>query len=100
MTFNEEELATIKHAGLEDLTIMERDTPFNGPSVAGVPHLHNLTVGRLLIKQKNKKPDVYAFATPAEAKNYTAEVKSLLASLKNHIEDNKDAGEQSQSFEL
>lgn len=110
--FSEEEKAIIKERKLERDLILERGVPANvneekhesrgllskvvTAAVKGrdANHFH-LTIGKLL-----NGTDTYALATPLEAKEYEAELKDKLVTLKGYIVGNAGVEEKTSSFEL
>jgi hypothetical protein len=110
--FSDEEKAIIKERKLEHDVVLERDVPANvdeekhaergllakvvTAAVKGrdANHFH-LTIGKLL-----NGVDLYALATPLEAKEYEAELKERLTSLKGYIMGNAGIEEKTSSFEL
>jgi hypothetical protein len=90
--FSEEEKQIISDCELGKVIVLERGTPSNRKD--SVEGLWNLTIDMLVYGK-----DEYAFATPAEAKNYVEELKEQLPLLKDHIMSNAD-GVEDTSFEL
>lgn len=95
--FSEEEKQVIKDSDLGDSLILERPPQANiKDSTQGLEDIFHLRIKDLV----KGKPDKHTWATPAEAKNYEADLKEVLPKLKEYIEQNSGIEEKSTTFEL
>ena len=112
VTFSEEEREIIKARRLERTCIIERGAPADVDAekharrgltrklatvaTGGYDALNfDLTIAKLL-----RGTDTYYFDKPIEAKEYEAEIRERLPTLKSYIQENEGVAEKSDSFEL
>ena len=94
--FSEEETQIIKDNDMERAKLLDRVRPANFNDGVFDDPRWNLEVRQFMWD----KPNVYTVNTPAEAKQYEADVKDALTNFKAYLEENAGIEEQSTSFEL
>lgn len=97
--FTQEEQATIRTRKLGNTTVMERmpgpNTSFYQKDFTMMGDFFDLKIDGLL-----KSTDVYASATPLDAKQYDENLKNALRTLKGYLEGNAEPVSGSTTFEL